>query len=123
MGELVAILTPILWHTVRAAWLDTATAEDVLQNTWLTPVRKADSIAEPLAVLQWLVVTTKEVPHGLAKFALHSLGRITHRRHVPSCILKAVLHPHARRQRHRQEAPARCLGREHHQPGTRPTLA
>lgn len=59
MGELVAILTPILWHTVRASRLDTATAEDVLQTTWLTLVRKADSITEPLAVLQWLVVTTK----------------------------------------------------------------
>ncbi len=59
MGELVALLTPILWHTVRASRLAAATAEDVLQTTWLTLVRKADSITEPLAVLQWLVVTTK----------------------------------------------------------------
>ncbi|HEY5820614.1 MAG TPA: sigma-70 family RNA polymerase sigma factor [Propionibacteriaceae bacterium] len=59
MAELVRILTPILWHTVRASRLDTATAEDVLQTVWLTLVRKADSIAEPMAVLQWMVVTTK----------------------------------------------------------------
>ena len=35
MAELVKILTPILWHTARAARLDTATAEDVLQTVWL----------------------------------------------------------------------------------------
>ncbi len=59
MAELVRVLTPILWHTVRATRLDTATAEDVLQTVWLTLVRKADSILEPVAVLQWMVVTTK----------------------------------------------------------------
>ena len=59
MAELVKILTPILWHTARASRLDTAAAEDVLQTVWLTLVRKADTITEPLAVLQWMVVTTK----------------------------------------------------------------
>jgi len=59
MGELVKVLTPILWHTARASRLDTAAAEDVLQTVWLTLVRKADTITEPLAVLQWMVVTTK----------------------------------------------------------------
>jgi RNA polymerase sigma factor (sigma-70 family) len=59
MAELVRILTPILWHTARATRLDPATAEDVLQTVWLTLVRKAATISEPLAVLQWMVVTTK----------------------------------------------------------------
>src|ERR687893_1473173 len=59
MAELVKILTPILWHTARSARLDSAAAEDVLQTVWLTLVRKADTITEPLAVLQWMVVTTK----------------------------------------------------------------
>ena len=59
MAELVALLTPILWHTARATRLDSSTAEDVLQTVWLTLVRKAETIEEPLAVLQWLVVTTK----------------------------------------------------------------
>ena len=67
MGELVAILTPILWHTARAARLDAPTAEDVVQHTWLTLIRKADSIAEPLAVLQWLVVTTKREAWRVAR--------------------------------------------------------
>jgi RNA polymerase sigma factor (sigma-70 family) len=67
MGDLVHVLTPILWHTARAARLDAATAEDVLQNTWLTLVRKADTISEPLAVLQWLIVTTKREAWRVAR--------------------------------------------------------
>jgi len=59
MGELVSVLTPILWHTARSSQLDPATTEDVLQSVWLTLIRKSDTIAEPLAVLQWMVVTTK----------------------------------------------------------------
>jgi RNA polymerase sigma factor (sigma-70 family) len=59
MGELIALLTPILWHTVRAQRLDREAAEDVLQTTWLTLVRSAESIADPRAVLQWLLVTAR----------------------------------------------------------------
>jgi RNA polymerase sigma factor (sigma-70 family) len=59
LDELVETLTPLLWHIVRAYGLDTATAEDVVQNTWLTLVRKADTVAEPQAVLRWLTVTAR----------------------------------------------------------------
>ena len=59
IDEMVESLTPLLWHIVRAYGLDTATAEDVVQNTWLTLVRKADSVAEPQAVLRWLTVTAR----------------------------------------------------------------
>lgn len=69
MAELVRILTPILWHTVRSVRLDPATAEDVLQSVWLTLVRKADTISEPQAVLQWMVVTTKREAWRVAKAA------------------------------------------------------
>jgi RNA polymerase sigma factor (sigma-70 family) len=69
MGDLVRLLTPILWHTARAARLDAATAEDVLQNVWLALVRHAGSITEPLAVLQWLVVSTKRESWRVAKAA------------------------------------------------------
>ncbi len=67
MADLVGLLTPILWHTTRATRLDAVTAEDVLQTVWLTLVRKADSIDEPLAVLQWLVVTTKREAWRVSK--------------------------------------------------------
>jgi RNA polymerase sigma factor (sigma-70 family) len=59
MGELIALLTPILWHTVRAQRLDRPSAEDVLQTTWLALVRSAESIADPRAVLQWLIVSAR----------------------------------------------------------------
>ena len=67
MGELVKILTPILWHTARASRLDAATTEDVLQTVWLTLIRKADTITEPLAVLQWMVVSTKREAWRVAR--------------------------------------------------------
>ncbi|MDQ6936175.1 MAG: sigma-70 family RNA polymerase sigma factor [Actinomycetota bacterium] len=59
MGDLVRAVTPILWHTVRAYRLDTPAAEDVLQSTWVALVRRADSIHDPRAVLQWLIVTAR----------------------------------------------------------------
>lgn len=59
MVDLVRLLTPLLWHTARSARLDAASAEDVVQNVWLALVRHADSISEPMAVLQWLVVSTR----------------------------------------------------------------
>jgi RNA polymerase sigma factor (sigma-70 family) len=59
LDQMVESLTPLLWHIVRAYGLDTATAEDVVQNTWLTLVRKADTVAEPQAVLRWLTVTAR----------------------------------------------------------------
>jgi RNA polymerase sigma factor (sigma-70 family) len=59
IGDLVDLVTPILWHTARAQRLDRDTAEDVVQSTWLTLVRSAGSISDPQAVLQWLIVTTR----------------------------------------------------------------
>ena len=67
MSDLVRLLTPILWHTVRASRLDNATAEDVVQTVWLALVRRADTISEPLAVLQWMVVTAKREAWRVAR--------------------------------------------------------
>jgi RNA polymerase sigma factor (sigma-70 family) len=72
LDALVHSLTPLLWHIVRAYGLDTATAEDVVQNTWLTLVRKADSIDEPQAVLRWLTVTARRDAWRAAR----SAGRV-----------------------------------------------
>ncbi len=69
MAELVALLTPILWHTVRAQRLDRESAEDVVQTTWLALVRSADSIADPQAVLQWLIVTAQRESWRVVKRA------------------------------------------------------
>jgi RNA polymerase sigma factor (sigma-70 family) len=59
LGELVVLLTPILWHTARSQRLDHQSAEDVIQSTWMALVRSADTITEPQAVLQWLIVTAR----------------------------------------------------------------
>jgi RNA polymerase sigma factor (sigma-70 family) len=59
MGELVSMLTPILWHTVRAQRLERESTEDVLQTTWLALVAHADSISDPRAVLQWMLVAAR----------------------------------------------------------------
>lgn len=59
MGELVSLLTPILWHTARSQRLDRDAAEDVVQTTWLALVRSAESIADPQAVLQWMIISTR----------------------------------------------------------------
>jgi RNA polymerase sigma factor (sigma-70 family) len=59
IGDLVELVTPILWNVARAQRLDREAAEDVVQTTWLTLVRSADTITDPQAVLQWLIVTTR----------------------------------------------------------------
>lgn len=59
MAELVSLLTPIMWHTARAQRLDRDSAEDVVQTAWLALVRSAESIADPQAVLQWLIVSVR----------------------------------------------------------------
>jgi RNA polymerase sigma factor (sigma-70 family) len=69
MSQLVTLLTPILWHTARAQRLDRESAEDVVQTTWLALVRSAESIADPQAVLQWLIVSTRREAWRMVKRA------------------------------------------------------
>jgi len=59
IDELVREMTPVLWHVVRAYRLDEDVCEDVIQFTWLTLVRKADSVENPRAVASWLIITAR----------------------------------------------------------------
>jgi len=59
LDELVRLLTPVLWHVVRAYGLDQHRAEDVVQSTWMSLVRKRDAITEPRAVGSWLTTTAR----------------------------------------------------------------
>ncbi len=59
MGDLVDLLTPVLWHTARGQRLDHQTAEDVIQTAWVRLVERVDSIEQPQAVLAWLVTTVR----------------------------------------------------------------
>lgn len=67
MSDLVEMLTPILWHTVRAQRLDQTSTEDVLQSTWLALVRNADKIVDPRSVLQWLIVSARREAWRVAR--------------------------------------------------------
>ena len=57
--DLVAALTPLLWHTVRSQGADQSTAEDVVQTVWMELLRHADAVREPRAVAGWLVTASK----------------------------------------------------------------
>ncbi|WP_227468191.1 RNA polymerase sigma factor [Microbacterium sp. YJN-G] len=59
MDDLVRLMTPVLWHVVRAAGIDRALTEDVIQTTWLRLVRTGDAISEPAAVAAWLTTTAR----------------------------------------------------------------
>ena len=59
LDQLVRLLTPVLWHVVRAYGLSKDAAEDVVQSTWLTLVRSGSSINDPRAVGKWLTITAR----------------------------------------------------------------
>lgn len=59
MDELVRTMTPVLWHVVRAYGLDSMLAEDVVQITWLTLVRRHESIHDAHAVAGWLTTCAR----------------------------------------------------------------
>ncbi|MFT4259678.1 RNA polymerase sigma factor [Microbacterium sp.] len=59
MDDLVRLMTPVLWHVVRAYGLDRTLAEDVVQSAWLALVRGQDSISDPKAVSAWLITTAR----------------------------------------------------------------
>lgn len=59
MGELVELVTPLLWHVARSHGCAAHAAEDAVQEVWLRLVDRADTIREPMAVLGWLVMSVK----------------------------------------------------------------
>ena len=59
MDELVRLMTPPLWHVVRAYGLDHALAQDVVQTTWLTLVRRHETIHDAQAVSGWLTMCAR----------------------------------------------------------------
>ena len=59
MDDMVRLMTPVLWHVVRSYGLDQALAQDVVQTTWLTLVRRHETITEPKAVSGWLTTCAR----------------------------------------------------------------
>jgi RNA polymerase sigma factor (sigma-70 family) len=56
---LVAELTPLVWHVARGTGLDGSAAEDVVQTVWLAFLRHVDRLAEPRALVGWLITTAR----------------------------------------------------------------
>jgi RNA polymerase sigma factor (sigma-70 family) len=69
LRELVALLTPLLWHVARSQRAPKEVAEDAVQTAWLRLVDAADTIADPRGVVSWLVVTVKRETWRLLRLA------------------------------------------------------
>ncbi|TQL66354.1 RNA polymerase sigma factor (sigma-70 family) [Nocardioides albertanoniae] len=67
LDELVATMTPVLWQIARSYRLTQEQAEDVVQTTWLSFVRKHSSILDTAAVGAWLTLTTRREAWRVAK--------------------------------------------------------
>lgn len=59
LDQLVRAVTPVLWQVVRAYGLDHATAEDVVQSTWMTLIKRSEQVRDDQAVLRWLTVSAR----------------------------------------------------------------
>jgi RNA polymerase sigma factor (sigma-70 family) len=59
LDDLVRVMSPVLWHVVRATGLERGAAEDVVQNPWLTLVSSAASVKDPQAITRWLCTTAR----------------------------------------------------------------
>ncbi len=59
LDDLVAEMTPVLWHVVRSYRLPPEAAEDVIQATWLALVRHGERITDGQAVARWLTTTAR----------------------------------------------------------------
>jgi RNA polymerase sigma factor (sigma-70 family) len=96
LNGLVGVMTPVLWHVVRAYHLDTEHAEDVIQATWLALVRRREAIEDPTAVGGWLTTTARREAWRVSKKANTDLPTddemLAHRTPAePSAEAQAVL--------------------------------
>ena len=69
LDELVRVMSPILWHVVRATGLDKEQSEDVVQTAWLALVRNAHTVGDPQAVARWLCTTARREAWRVSKNA------------------------------------------------------
>ena len=69
LDELVRVMSPVLWHVVRATGLDREATEDVVQNTWLTLVRSGDSVRDAQAITRWLCTAARREAWRVSKTA------------------------------------------------------
>lgn len=59
LDDLIARMTPVLWHVVRAYRLPAEVAEDVMQGTWLALVRSGEGVSDGQAIGRWLTTVAR----------------------------------------------------------------
>lgn len=120
--ELVTLLTPLLWHTVRGQGVDRVSAEDVVQTIWLRLLHSSSSIRDPQTVVKWLLTAVRREAWRIAKRTRDEVSRTAalfgeDGREVPSVPVRpdqapdeVVLREGRRRVlwRHVQGLPERC---------------
>lgn len=67
VDSLVQVMTPVLWHVVRACGLHEDDARDVVQSTWLALVRNRDHIDDPQAIASWLTISARREAWRVAR--------------------------------------------------------
>ncbi len=67
LDDLVRVMSPILWHVVRATGLDKEQSEDVVQTAWLALVRNAATVGDTQAVARWLCTTARREAWRVSK--------------------------------------------------------
>jgi RNA polymerase sigma factor (sigma-70 family) len=67
LDELVALLTPLLWHTVRGQGVDAISAEDVVQTIWMRLLHSTSSIRDPQTVVKWLLTASRREAWRVSK--------------------------------------------------------
>ncbi len=65
--DLVTVLTPLLWHTVRGQGVDPVSAEDVVQTIWMRLLHSSSSIRDPQTVVKWLMTAVRREAWRIAK--------------------------------------------------------
>jgi RNA polymerase sigma factor (sigma-70 family) len=75
LDELVGLLTPLLWHTVRAQGIDPVAAEDVVQTIWMRLLHSGDSIRDPQTVVKWLLTAARREAWRVSRRARSEMVR------------------------------------------------
>ena len=75
LDELVALLTPLMWHTVRAQGIDAVAAEDVVQTVWMRLLHGADAIRDPQTIVKWLLTSSRREAWRVGKRARSDVVR------------------------------------------------
>jgi RNA polymerase sigma factor (sigma-70 family) len=75
LDELVRLLTPLLWHTVRSQGVDAVSAEDVVQTIWMRLLHSSFSIRDPQTVVKWLLTAVRREAWRVAKRSRDEVAR------------------------------------------------